>query len=158
LLPFKQCLQRDAFFPRTNVTAASCRKEQTMNERNEVLDAADSEIALAAVAIMLGSGKSADELILGFRAAKNSPLGVACATFAAADEADRAVKFASLQARATAAEARRVRADAMELAEACMAARGGWTVEALGHNIESVFGDALDAVECDAIARKALGL
>jgi len=88
----------------------------------------------------------------------NSPLAVACASFAAADEADRAVKFASLQARATDAEARRVRADAMEHARACMDACGGWTVETLGHNIESAFGDELDADECDDIARKALGL
>ena len=88
--------------------------------------------------------------------AMQSPLAVACATFAAADEADRAVQFASLQARATDAEARRVRADAMEHASACMDACGGWTVETLGHNIESAFGDELDAEECDDIAREAL--
>jgi hypothetical protein len=46
----------------------------------------------------------------------------------------------------------------MEHAEACLAACSGWTVETLGHNIESAFGDELDADECDAIARKALGL
>ena len=77
---------------------------------------------------------------------------------AAADEAARAVEFASLQARATDAEARRVRADAMDHARACMDACGGWTVETLGHNIESAFGDELDADECDDIARRALGL
>ncbi len=93
-----------------------------------------------------------------FPAALNSQLAVACATFVAAAEADRAVQFASLQARATDAEARRVRADAMEHARACMDARGGWTVETLGHNIESAFGCELDADECDDIARKALGL
>lgn len=93
-----------------------------------------------------------------FPGALGSPLAVACTTFAAADEADRAVAFASLQARATEAEARRVRADAMEHARACMGACGGWTVETLGHNIESAFGDELDADECDDIARKALGL
>ena len=88
----------------------------------------------------------------------NSPLAVACATFAAADEADRAVQFASLQARATDAERRMLLADAMDHARACMDACGGWTVETLGHNIESAFGDELDADECDDIARRALGL
>lgn len=88
--------------------------------------------------------------------AMQSPLAVACATFTAADDADRAVQFASLQARATDAEARRVRSDALAHAEACMAACGGWTVETLGHNIESAFGDELDADECDDIAREAL--
>ena len=62
------------------------------------------------------------------------------------------------QARATDAEARRVRTDAMEHARACMDACGGWTVETLGHNIESAFGAELDADECDDIARRALGL
>lgn len=89
--------------------------------------------------------------------AMQSPLAVACATFAAADEADRAVKFANLQARATDAEAKRLRADAMEHAQACLNACGGWTVETLGHNIESAFGDELDVEECDDIARRALG-
>ena len=86
------------------------------------------------------------------------PLAVACASFADADEADRAVQFAILQARATAAETRRVRADAMDHAKACIRACVGWTVETLGHNIESAFGDELDADECDDIARKALGM
>lgn len=88
----------------------------------------------------------------------DSPLAVACARFAAADEADRAVQFASLQAKATEAEARQVRDDALVHAKACMAACGGWTVETLGHNIESAFGNELDADECDDIARRALGL
>ena len=87
-----------------------------------------------------------------------SPLAVACATFAAADQADRAVQFASLQACATDAAARQVQADALAHARACMDACGGWTVETLGHNIESSFGDDLDADECDDIARRALGL
>ena len=88
--------------------------------------------------------------------AMQSPLAVACATFAAADEADRAVQFAGLQARVTEAEARRVRADAMTHARACMDACGGWTAETLGHNIESTFGGELDADECDSIAAEAL--
>ena len=88
--------------------------------------------------------------------AMQSPLAVACATFAAADEADRAVQFASLQARATGAEEKRLHADAMQYAEACLNARDGWTVETLGHNIESAFGDELDADECDDIAREVL--
>lgn len=86
-----------------------------------------------------------------------SPLAVACATFAAADEADRAVQFASLQSRATDAEARRVRSDAMDHARACLDACDGWTVETLGHNIESAFGMDLSDDECDEIARAALG-
>ena len=129
-----------------------------MSAKTEVRDATDDECLMAAVALLAGSEKTADELILGFRAAKNSPAGLACATFAAADAADRAVQFASLQASTTAAEARRVRAEAMDHARACMDACGGWTVETLGHNIESSFGDELDADECDDIARKALGL
>lgn len=88
--------------------------------------------------------------------AMQSPLAVACATFAAADEADRAVQFAGLRARVTDAEARRVRSDAMEHARSCLDACGGWTVETLGHNIESSFGDDLDADECDQIAAEAL--
>ena len=118
----------------------------------------DAEIQCAAIAIMMGSDKTADELIAGFREAKNSPAGVACATFAAADQADRAVQFASLQARAAAADARRVLADALDHARACIEACDGWTAETLGHNIESAFGGELDADECDDIARKALGL
>ena len=51
-----------------------------------------------------------------------------------------------------------LRGEAMEHARACLRARGGWTVETLGHNIESAFGMDLDADECDAIARKALSL
>lgn len=93
-----------------------------------------------------------------FTGVLSSPLALACASFAAADEADRAVQFAGLQARATEAEARRVRADALDHARACMDACGGWSAETLGHNIESAFGDELDADECDDIAREALGL
>ena len=92
----------------------------------------------------------------------NTPLAVACSTFAAADGADRAVQFASLQARVhartVASEARQMRADALAHAEDCMDACDGWTVETLGHNIESSFGYSLDADECDDIARRALGL
>ena len=47
-------------------------------------------------------------------------------------------------------------ADAREHAEACLRARGGWTVETLGHNIQSSFGLELDADECDEIARAAI--
>ena len=126
---------------------------------NFVLDATEDEIIMAAVAILAGSDQSSDDLIKGWRDAKQgSPLAQACATVTAADEADRAVRFASLQARATAADAKRLRADALQHAQACMAACNGWTVETLGHNIESAFGDDLDAAECDEIARKALGL
>lgn len=88
--------------------------------------------------------------------AMQSPLAHACATFAASDEADRAVEFASLQARATEVERKRLREEAMEHAQACLRACDGWTVETLGHNIQSAFGDELDADACDDIARKAL--
>lgn len=47
-------------------------------------------------------------------------------------------------------------ADAREHANACLRACGGWTVETLGHNIESAFGSGLDADECDEIARRVL--
>lgn len=51
-----------------------------------------------------------------------------------------------------------LRGEALEHARACIRARGGWTVETLGHNVESAFGGDLDADECDEIARDALGL
>jgi hypothetical protein len=51
-----------------------------------------------------------------------------------------------------------LRGEAMEHARACIAACDGWTVETLGHNVESAFGMDLSADECDDIARKALGL
>lgn len=47
-------------------------------------------------------------------------------------------------------------ADARAHAEACLRARGGWTIETLGHNVESAFGGDLDADECDEIARAAI--
>lgn len=47
-------------------------------------------------------------------------------------------------------------ADARAHAEACLRARSDWTVETLGHNIESAFGMELDADECDEIARATL--
>lgn len=50
-----------------------------------------------------------------------------------------------------------LRGEAMEHARACIRARGGWTVETLGHNVQSAFGMDLDADECDDIARQALG-
>lgn len=49
-----------------------------------------------------------------------------------------------------------IRRDAMEHAERCLDACGGWTVETLGFNIESAFGGELDPDECDDIARAAL--
>lgn len=88
--------------------------------------------------------------------ALQSPLAQAVGAFCAADEADRAVGFAKLQAAATCAERRELLADAMEHAERCLDACGGWTVETLGHNVESAFGMDLDADECDDIAREAI--
>ena len=49
-------------------------------------------------------------------------------------------------------------ADAREHAYSCIAACDGWTVETLGHNIESAFGMDLTDDECDAIARQVLGV
>lgn len=88
--------------------------------------------------------------------AMQSPLAAACTIFAVVDEADRAVEFARLQAMATDADEKRLRADATEHAEACLNACSGWTVETLGHNIESAFGGDLEPDECDDIAREAL--
>lgn len=50
-----------------------------------------------------------------------------------------------------------LRGEALEHARACIRARGGWTVETLGCNVQSAFGPDLDADECDEIARMALG-
>ena len=77
----------------------------------------------------------------------NSPLaqamhGASSMTMLEASDADRVILLA----------------DALAHAEACLRARNGWTVETLGHNVESGFGDELAADECDEIARKALGL
>ena len=88
--------------------------------------------------------------------AMQSPLAQAVGAFCAAEEADRAVGFAKLQAAATCAERRRLLADAMEHADACIAACGGWTVETLSHNVESAFGMDLDVSECDDIASEAM--
>lgn len=61
-----------------------------------------------------------------------------------------------LQHEASDADHVALRGEAMDHARACIAARDGWTVETLGHNIESAFGMDLDADECDDIARQAL--
>jgi hypothetical protein len=55
------------------------------------------------------------------------------------------------------ADAVALRGEALEHARACIRARGGWTVETLGCNVQSAFGPDLDADECDEIARQALG-
>ena len=70
----------------------------------------------------------------------------------------QAMHGASAMAQLEASDADRVilLADAREHAEACLRARTGWTVETLGHNIESAFGHDLDADECDEIARATL--
>lgn len=46
---------------------------------------------------------------------------------------------------------------ALEHAIACVWSADGWTVETLGHNVQSAFGDELNADECDDIARQVLG-
>lgn len=70
----------------------------------------------------------------------------------------QAMHGASSMAMLEASDANRIvlLAEAREHAEACLRARGGWTVETLGHNIESAFGLDLNADECDEIARQAL--
>lgn len=67
----------------------------------------------------------------------------------------QAMQGASAMAQLEASDADRVilLADARSHAEACLFACDGWTVETLGHNIESAFGMELDADECDEIAR-----
>ena len=72
----------------------------------------------------------------------------------------RAMHGASAMAllEASDADAVALRGEALEHAKACIRARGGWTVETLGHNVQSAFGMELDADECDEIAKEALGL
>lgn len=48
-------------------------------------------------------------------------------------------------------------ADAKAHAYACLNACDGWTVETLGHNIQSSFGLDLSDDECDEIAADVLG-
>jgi hypothetical protein len=80
--------------------------------------------------------------------AMKSPLAQMFAQTIVNDEADQATDFASLQARASAAQ---IRSDAVAHAESCLNACGGWEIESLGFNIECNF-DGLDAEECDDIA------
>lgn len=51
-----------------------------------------------------------------------------------------------------------LRGEALEHAKACIRACDGWTVDTLGHNVQSAFGMDLDADECDNIARQVLTL
>lgn len=88
--------------------------------------------------------------------ALHSPLARAVQDFSSADQADRAMGFAKLQASATEAERKTILRDAMEHAEACLNTCDGWSVETLGHNVESAFGGELDADACDEISRQAL--
>ena len=48
--------------------------------------------------------------------------------------------------------------DAKEHAEACLATRGGWDVEALSDNIRSEFWQHLTSEDCDDVARKAIAI
>jgi len=54
------------------------------------------------------------------------------------------------------ADAAILRAEAMGAAEACLRFCGGWTVETLSANVESVMGGELDEDDCDDIARAAI--
>lgn len=95
------------------------------------------------------SGMTADQVrafvALKFPGVLDSPLALA-------------MHGASAMAQLESSDADRVilLADARAHAEACLAACGGWTVETLGHNIESAFGMDLDSDECDEIARAAI--
>ena len=60
------------------------------------------------------------------------------------------------QLESSGADAVALHGEALAHAEACLAACDGWTVETLGHNIESAFGIEMDANECDEIARAAI--
>lgn len=54
------------------------------------------------------------------------------------------------------ADAIALRSEARAHAESCLVAVDGWTVETLGHNIESEFGMELDSDECNEIASAAM--
>jgi hypothetical protein len=81
-----------------------------------------------------------------------SPLAQLFATVTATDAAERAIDFAGLQARATAAQ---IREDAISRAESCLDACDGWTVETLSFNLECSI-DGLDVEECDDIAESVM--
>lgn len=70
----------------------------------------------------------------------------------------QAMHGASAMAQLEASDADRVilLADARDHAEACLRTRPGWTMETLGHHIESAFGMDLTEDECDNIARAAI--
>lgn len=61
-----------------------------------------------------------------------------------------------LQALSPETDGQRILREAMDHAEHCLFAAEGWTVETLGHNIETSFGNELDADTCDDIAREAM--
>lgn len=63
---------------------------------------------------------------------------------------------AMAQLEASDADAVILRAEAVDAAEACLYAAGGWTVETLGHNVESAMGGEMSADECDEIAAQVL--
>lgn len=86
---------------------------------------------------------------------KTSPLFLAFASIVASDEAERALQFASLQARSTAAEKRRMLADALEYAHQCLEACADHDEESISCHIESNFSE-LTLDECDGIAVRAL--
>lgn len=102
-----------------------------------------------------GDGMDAEQ-VRAYVAAKwpealQSPLAQKVAELVAADSADRV----ATELRGTIAAALK-HAEACIRARACISGGGGWTVETLGHNIETEFGLALDADDCDDIAREAL--
>ena len=92
-------------------------------------------------------------------AAQHTPLAHLFGQLIAQDETDRAIEFASLQARFTAAESRRVRIEAIEHARQCIDTCESQSIEydaeTLSLNIESNFPE-LDIDDCDDIARAAI--
>lgn len=82
----------------------------------------------------------------------SSPLQMLFAAVIAQDEAQRAIDFASLSAKAEHAGTYR---DAQGWAEQCLDSRGGWDFESLSFNLESNFAE-LSMEEIEDIAESAL--
>ena len=81
-----------------------------------------------------------------------SPLARLFREVSARDEAERAIEFAELQAKA---DEKKIISAAYSHAEQCLNAIDGWGIETLGHNIESAFPE-LDPDVCDEIAADAI--
>ena len=82
----------------------------------------------------------------------HTPLAQLFSAVIARDEAERAIDFAQLQAKADHAQDLR---DASDHADDCIAACGAWELDDLAHNIESNFVE-LSLEECADIAEAAI--